>query len=240
MVSTSSTDAGFLTPVFGVVAVALSLISLASLQLARGNQIAERRSLERLQERYRGDGAAAVAVWRILHEQEPGVLKWQEAVAGEPFLIVAEPEMGKLSLSETRGARGRARLRASLGSDVGDRLSVRLAELAANRDAPPSSDALMNLDPAAAWRACGRSLVSPYSRLTDYALAAPRKPQAGAFAPHPGEVWRILVANDRRVLIDRLVRLTGDIRTPAAVIDEAPISPQSLSRLACAEHLQPD
>lgn len=235
----SSTDAGFLTPVFGVVAVALSLISLASLQLARSDQMAERRSLERIQERYRADGAVAIAVWRILHEREPTVLKWQEAAAGEPFLIVAEPEMRKLSLSETGGGRGRTRLRAALGADVGDRLSVRLAELTANRDGPPSSDALMNLDAAAAWRVCGRSLVSPYSRLTDYALAAPRKPATAAYVPHAGEVWRILVANDRRVLIDRLVRLTGDHRTPAAVIDEAPIGPQSLSQLACGEHLQP-
>lgn len=235
--STTSSEAGFLTPVFGVVAVALSLISLASLQLARNDQVAERRSLERLQEHYRADGAAVIAVWRIVHETEPGVLKWRETVAGQSFTIVVEPETRKLALNEAGGLRGRARLRAALGEQAGDRLSIRLMDLAAQAEGPPPSKTLQALDRETAWRACGRSLVSPYSRLTDYALTGPRKPTTGPYGPRAGETWRILVANDRRVLIDRVVRMTGEVRAPAAVIDDASGEAASLSPLGCAEKL---
>jgi hypothetical protein len=52
-------------------------------------------------------------------------------------------------------------------------------------------------------------------------LATPKPPTSAAYADRAGEVWRIVVRADGRALTDRLVRFTGDVKTPVAVIDEA-------------------
>jgi hypothetical protein len=238
-VSSNDADAGFLTPVFGVAAVALGLIALAGLQLARGDQGAERRRLERLQEHYRADGAAVRGAWRILHTEDAEALKWREDVAGQSFTVLAEPEMLKLSLAEANGARGRARLQAFLGDAEGARLADAVHGLA-TRAEPPSREQVVALGEASAtWRACGLTLVSAFSRLTDNVIGPAHIPSPQSYRPRAGEVWRLVVASDRRIVVDRLVRFTGDLRDPLAILDEGDVAAgPGLEVLNCSERLK--
>lgn len=239
MTSSAASDAGFLTPVFGVVAVALGLIALASMQLARGDGVAERRDFERLQERYRAEGAAVTAAWRILHDRDSSALRWEETIAGQRFTILAEPEMRKLSIGEASAPRGRVRLARLLGEDVATQVAAGAERLSRPPSRTPSRTQLLALSDSEAWRTCGLSTVSAYSRLTDSAIGLPRAPANDGFRPRAGEVWRVVVSDPRQVIVDHLIRFTGDAHEPAAVIDAAiPDHSSGLGVLTCVARIQ--
>jgi len=237
-VSSNAADGGFLTPVFGVAAVALSLVALATLQLARSDQVAARRHVERIQEYYRADGAAVRAAWRVLHTHETTALRWREEIGGQAFTVLAEPEMLKLSIAEAGGARGRDKLRALFGDEIGARVASAAQTLAEDSVEPPSRDQIGALDASPDWRTCGASVVSAFSRLTDTALASPRGPSHDPYRPRAGEVWRLVVASDRRVLVDRLVRFTGGQDEPIALVETADTAGAPLQILQCDDRLK--
>ena len=217
--SVSPADAGFLTAVFGASALTLSVIALASVQLARSDYIASRRNWERLNDRYRADSLATLTAWRLMHTEQLAALHWREPFGDGTADIVAEPESRKLGLGAIDELRGQRRLAAIFGRETTDRVLPRLIDLG-RRAQPPSRSDLLTADDARAWRACGLSVVSVHSQLTDDALVATRPVTSSAYRSRAGEVWRIAVAKNGRPLLDELVRFTGDAGQPIAVIDQ--------------------
>ena len=212
-------DAGFLTAVFGVSALALATIALACLQLARSDVIASRRNWERLQDHYAAEGLTNLAAWRVLHMQETATVQWREPMGAGFAEVFAEPEARKLSMAEVGGARGVQRLTQIFGEETAHRLAPKLTALAQRRDLP-SRDVLVTIDPDPLWRRCGLTLVSAHSRLTDVALTSAAAPQTGPYRRRDGEVWRFVVVRGDRVQMDRLLRFTGDLDEPVATINE--------------------
>lgn len=210
-----------MTPVFGGLAIALAVVALATTQLMLTQDRASRRDWERLQRTYAAEGVATIAAWRVMHEAGTPTLRWTEPSNQGPMAVVVEPEMRKLSLAEVGGSRGQARLAQLLGSSAVSAVSGRLVALASSGNEIATREEILRADGSAAWSQCGLSLVSAFSRLTDNALATPKPPTSAAYADRAGEVWRIVVRADGRALTDRLVRFTGDVKTPVAVIDEA-------------------
>ena len=217
--SSNPADAGFLTAVFGASALALSVIALVSVQLARSDYIASRRNWERLNERYRAESLATLTAWRLMHTDQFAALRWQEPFGHGDADIVAEPEGRKLGLGAIDELRGQRRLAQIFGQDAADRVLPKLVELS-RRNAPPSRADLLAVDDNPEWRACGLSVVSAHSQLTDDALVAAAPMASGAYRSRAGEVWRIAVAKNGRPLLDELVRFTGDAGQPIAVIDQ--------------------
>jgi hypothetical protein len=234
--SSRRSDAGFFTPLFGASAIALGLIAIAGLQLASSQDVAARRDAERLQEDYRADGVAVLAAANLLQNPGDEVRRWTERTPRQVLDVLVEPEMRKLSISEAGGAKAHVRLEALLGPASADQIAVKLTQLAALGKAPPTRATLAALDASSAWRSCGLTLVSAFSRLTDNALRVGQSPPSSEPQRRAGEVWRIVVASPRRVILDRLVRFTGDARAPTAVIDELarPVRP-----FGCAERIHP-
>jgi len=217
--TSSPADAGFLTAVFGASALALSVIALASLQLARSDYIASRRNWERLNEHYRAESLATLTAWRLMHTDQLAALHWRERFGDGAADIVAEPEGRKLSLSAIDELRGRRRLVQIFGQETTDRVLPRLLDLS-RQARPPSRSEMLAADEAREWRACGLSVVSVHSQLTDDALVRTTPITTGTYGSRAGEVWRIAVAVNGRLLLDELIRFTGDAGQPIAVIDQ--------------------
>lgn len=156
MAFSSNVDSGFITPVFGVLAIALALIATAGAQLARTEEIASRRQWERTQELYLAEGVATVAAWRVLHERDAPTLEWREPAGSRIMQVRAEPEFRKLSLDEVDGPRGHARLDELLGS--AEATHVRQAIVSARGFSGAgriSRIELVELSASPLWRACG-------------------------------------------------------------------------------------
>lgn len=209
-------DDGFMTPAFGGVAIALALVAFASARLAQTEEIASRRGWEKTQELYRAEGVATIAAWRVLHMDGAPTLAWTEPTDLRPMAVWAEPEHRKLGLAEIGGQQGRSRLSALLGAQEAERLVSSLGTWSQ----PPSRLTLRSASPSPAWRACGLTLVSTQSRLTNNALSPVQTPVTAALDLRAGEVWRIAISSEGRLVLDRLVRFTGDAQRPVAVLDQ--------------------
>lgn len=215
---------GFLTPLFGVGALALGVIATAMLQLARTDAAGTARETARAQDAYAAEGVAMAAAWAVLHAPGETARTWSISQNGVTFAVTAEPEGRKLGLAEADEARGRERLQAWLGPE-GAEVATRAAALAQRIDPAPSRAELAVLSRSAVWRRCGLTMLSAHSQLTDDALAGsvgapPTGTAASAAADRSGQVWRIVVSRGGRSLQDRLIRFTGDPGAPVANLDE--------------------
>ena len=216
-----------MTPLFGGLAVAIALVAIAGMQLAQVEARASRRDWERTKDHYAAEGVANIAAWRIMHAAGTPTLAWQEVSSVGALEVLAEPETLKLSLGEVTGVRGARRLRLLMGDDESKAVAAGLINLAAINGQPPSRDQILKVSPDVRWRACGLSLVSTFSGLTDNALEAPSGIQAEPLNLRPGETWRISVSRNGRGLLDEVVRFTGLTSRPIAVVDRltAPTAP---------------
>jgi hypothetical protein len=173
-----------------------------------------RADLERTKAEYALDGAAATAEIALLQSRPAERYAWTLSNSLGTFQILAEAEAPKLGLKVANA------LDESLVSSLGvtDRagLQSRLAALADRRAPGPE---IAGADLAAGWKACGRSLVSPWGLQSAAHLARSVEPDLAGDSPRLGEVWRIRSISARGFTDDRIVRLTGDPAHPAAVVE---------------------
>lgn len=220
MDSSKNNDAGFFTPMFGGMAIAIALVALAYTQIVRSQELASRGEWDRLRQDYAAAGVMNLAAWTVMHQVGTPTVSWDEATNVGPMRVTVEPEMRKLALSEISGTRAFERLKRIMpGSDAMD-VVRKMQALSSAGGRPPTRDALRQVSDLPAWRDCGLTVVSPYSRLTDNALAPVSRRLDGKPSLRAGEVWRISVVRDKRVLLDWVVRFTGDPKAPIAVIDQ--------------------
>jgi hypothetical protein len=216
--STSASDDGFITPIFGVLAIAMAVVALAYLQLAKTDERAARREWDRTQEEFAAEGVMNIAAWTVMNQPGSPVMSWDERTTVGAMQVTVEPEMRKLSLNELGSPRGFAKLSRLVGGAEAADLARRVLSLPPAQARIPTRAQVRDLSAAPAWRSCGLSLVSPYSRLTDNALESGERAE-GEFSLREGEAWRVSVVSRGRVVVDKVVRFTGDTRDPVAVID---------------------
>jgi len=207
------TSAGFATSAATLASLAISLVvaavvasAISQLRLAQA-QMTEAKVQAAL------DGAHRRAAMALMEPGRTIQVHWAIATSSGDAEAVAESEGAKLSLAAASKLEPDQLQR--LGVSDPSELRSRLVALAA----APSAQGLdlYSADDAAIWRACARSIVSPYGG--DRLPTAAQKSSGG---PDPngrraGEVWRI-----RLTLTgwtdDRVVRFTGDTHSPVGVI----------------------
>lgn len=206
-------DAGFATPAATLVALALGVIasavtasSVMELRLARAD-------LDRARADYALAGAQQEILLSILSARQEARLAWRQGAAAGEISVLAEPESQKVSLAT--GGLDDATL-AKLGVQDNAALRGRLATLATA--GAPSLD-IDRADDAPLWRACARSIVSPYGERKAIVPIKAAQPKSGPLSWRIGEVWRLRVASGDGWMDDRIVRFTGDLRHPAAVME---------------------
>jgi hypothetical protein len=194
------------------VSLALAIAVTAVMVRSTASLHAARADLERTRAAYALDGAAAAAEFAILQSRPANRFAWEASTELGVFSVLAEAETAKLPPS------GAAQLDGEMMTQMGVKdpsaLAARLASLSgADLDA-----AIAAADPSRGWRACGRSLVSPWGRQAASSLSRSAAPDLAGESPHLGEVWRIRVTT-KGFADDRIVRLTGDAAHPAAVVE---------------------
>jgi len=193
-------------------ALALSVAALAASGVAELR--AARADMRRMQAQYALGGAQVMAGQTVNSDSQGKRLIWRFDTAAGPVDALAEPEAAKLdyqgaaSLDDAvlapLGVRDAAALRARLG-DLARRRAGTLTLLAAAAAAPD-------------WRRCAASLVSRVGRAEILAFPAAIAPAPRPGASHAGEVWRVRTSLGSWTE-DRIVRFTGDLNHPAAIID---------------------
>lgn len=209
-----SSEEGYATPAAAMIAMAIAVVTIASVSRATSELRHARADFQKVQVEYRLTGAHNAALLAIATSNKPPPYRWTVPSLGKAFAVSAELERAKLSLAaaaelddETLDALG-----------VGDPAAVRakLAHL-------PLTDGLAwaaEASPARLWRACAGALISAYGAET----LAPRlvyvAPEAGKDDSkwRAGEIWRIAVTDDDGWRDERIVRFTGNGLNPAATI----------------------
>jgi hypothetical protein len=150
----------------------------------------------------------------VLQSQPAERFAWKITVDGASYDALAEAEASKLALSSSAALDGSVLSK----MDVRDASELRLRLAGLGQRGARASE-IISADNAAAWKACGRSLISPWGVQTAPHLAhtiAPDSPGQGA---QLGSVWRIRTTSAAGFTDDRVVRFTGDPVHPAAVVE---------------------
>ena len=209
---------GYATVAATVIALALALVAGAVMAVAANAMRQARADGERLRAAYGLAAAQTTALQTLLASRKPGRYRWQVDSPIGPVEVLAEPEQPKLSLRAAADLDDATLARLDVLD--GERLRARLRALAAGEAATAGAVAEMDVSPL--WRACAGSMISPFGMGGDLGLSPAAPPPAGSFDWRAGEVWRLRLVSARGWAEDRIVRLTGDQRNPAAVIERRP------------------
>lgn len=210
----SNRDAeGFATPAamvmaltLAVVAAALVLRSTAMLRLAESD-------LHQTQAEYALSGAQLAAVATIALQKTTAFYDWRLTTGDASFAAHAEPESAKASLAAAAVADDAFFQQLGV-ADIAI-LKRRLHDAAA----AGASD-VASLDASPLWRTCAAQFISHYGgdRMPDPRVAWQVPGPAERATPRMNEIWRIRVTRDDGWMDDRIVRLTGRLDHPAAII----------------------
>lgn len=159
------------------------------------------------------EGGQQTAAVTLLESSSRGVLRWTEQAAGHRLEVLAEPETAKASVASVISMDDKTLAPLRLADPQGVR--ARLKMLSIGQAVGAEFD---QVDSSSVWRACARSLISPFG-LGDRLKPLPE----GSLAPdaptgHAGEIWRVRVRDDSGWTDDRVIRLTGDNLRPAATL----------------------
>ena len=210
----SEREAGFATAAATIVSLALALIASAGVIAAVTELRLARTDLARERADYALAGAQQEAIAALLTARQEARLKWTQVSASGPISVLAEPQAAKLSLAAAATAGGGAFAHFALAD--APHLASRLNALAS---ADASDFQLADADAAPLWRACARSVVSPYGEAKSFTPVKAVAPIAGAVTWRIGETWRVRVSDKDGWFDDRIVRFTGDLAHPAAVVE---------------------
>lgn len=214
-------DAGFITPVFAALALGLGLVAGAYVLSARTELDAAERASARQVALLLLEGLSNRTAWTLLGEAGTPTLQWTEPSAVGSIVVAAEPEALKLSPLEA-GRPNNIRLFSDLlSSKEGEVIATKLSGSLSAKAPDIERGDVVAASSEPLWRRCANSIVSPYSRLTAFALPAPRAPAADGPADfRPGQMWRLSMVSQRGWWLDRVVRFTGDPQRPIAVVEQ--------------------
>jgi hypothetical protein len=208
--SLNDAESGFATPAAAAASLAIALMAAAVMTAGVSELRFARADLRRSQADYALAGAQTRAALSVLQAGNSGRLLWSPTGAAE---ALAEPEAAKLDLAHAVQLDDATLAKFGV-SDAGP-LRDRLAALG-RADAAE----IVGADAAPLWRACARSVISPYGSASKLQLATASSPAASTGMQwRIGEVWRIRVVLAGGWVDDRVVRFTGDPNQPAAVVE---------------------
>jgi hypothetical protein len=207
--SPDGNESGFATPAAAAISLAIALMATAVTSAAVSELRLAHADLSRTEADYALAGIQTNVVLTLISTSSNGRLRWSQPGAAE---ILAEPEV--LKLDPAHAAHVDEATLAKLGIADPDQLEARLAKLG---DADTPSVAGADVSPV--WRACARSIVSPFGAASKLQLAKASSPTGSSLQWRIGEVWRIRVVLANGWVDDRIVRFTGDLNHPAAVVE---------------------
>lgn len=212
-------DGGYATVSAMIIALAMALAASAVVAASLESYRQAQADSERLRSSYGLAAAQTHALATLLVQRRAGRYRWQVDSPIGSVEVLAEPEQPKLALAAAADLDDAALTRLDVVDPA--RLRDRLAVLATTGG--PALTRLRQADLSPLWRACIGSLVSPFgtSRTDGNApdLSAAIAPGPGHFDWRAGEIWRLRLISAQGWAEDRIVRLTGDERNPAAVIE---------------------
>ncbi|CAN5304376.1 hypothetical protein BH11PSE2_BH11PSE2_14270 [soil metagenome] len=201
--------AGYATAAAAMVSLGLAVMVSAVLAWTLTNLRGARADLAKTQMAAQLEGGQLLAAYGILENSVPGRLTWTESVVDTNLDILAEPEADKVNA----GTADEGLLR-QLGAETPTETTAWFQA----QSLAPRPEVVREAQPGELWRECAPSALSYYGRAATAKIMAPHSPVRLGQRARAGEVWRVVVsANGWRD--DRLVRITGNGRRPAIVID---------------------
>jgi len=143
-----------------------------------------------------------------------GAIRWNEEAVGHTFDVLAEPEALKASVTAVISMEDRSL--APLRLADAEKMRARLRTLSIAQAVGAEFD---QADASPVWRACARSLISPFGLSETLQPLAQASLSSDTPRGHAGEIWRLRVRDDSGWTDDRVVRLTGDNLHPAATLE---------------------
>lgn len=198
-----------------MIALSLSLVAAATVSAGVSSLRLARKELGRAQVVMTLNAAHSETLTILLTQASGPRLRWTIATGKGPVDILAERETIKLPLKDA----------ASLSDEQFSKLDVVDAERLRARlrglSVGGSSEALdlVDLDTSAKWRACAASMISVYGRGARFAAPEVKTPSPTLTPTPPGDVWRVRASSGGLWFDERVVRLTGDVHHPAAIVE---------------------
>lgn len=220
---------GLATPAATLICLAITTVATATLLLSASQLKLAKSKLARGRISYALEGAHVSARSTVIYAK-PERLSWRiNSPLGEIYML-AEPEWIKAGPGTTE-----EKLLASL-PEGGDFSAAHFISGLAGwpRRKTISSSQLRALDSTPFWRACGRSLASPWGSMSPSPLLRSKTPGDGERSP-PGQTWRIVASLQGRA-DDRTETLTGDPDNPV-VLRERSVEKLAMGAPACDDLL---
>jgi hypothetical protein len=204
-----TSESGFATPAAAAISLAVAVMATALTAAGVAELRQAHADLSRTQADYALAGVQTRAVLSVLMAKTTSPLRWSPTGAAE---ALAEPEAAKLGLEDAAQLDDASLAR--FGVTDAAQLRTRLAGLV-QADAAEITTA----DAAPGWRACARSMISPYGTAPKLQLAKASRPAGASVQWRLGDVWRIRIVLANGWVDDRIVRFTGNMAHPAAVVE---------------------
>lgn len=211
-----TTEDGFATPAATMISLALGLSAVAVMSASMGQLKLARADFGKAQIENTLAGEHQRAILAVLGSEASGVLRWSQPIGGQFSLdITAEPEAPKASLVSAIAMDDSVFAKLAVADPKA--LKERLKTLSI---ADALGGELEAADPSPIWKACARSLMSPFGLSEQLRLFATQAPASDSnVGRHAGEVWRLRVSDKGGWTDDRVIRFTGDSLHPAATLE---------------------
>jgi len=208
-----SREAGYATPLALVVALALSLVSVAMVTRSTMLLRQARADLDRARAEHALDGAQLEAAASIIRSGAGSAYRWALATDVGWTEVVAESEREKLSLAAAADLPDATLERLGVTDPAGLKVRLTAAAAADRIDVAALDDALL-------WRACAPAVMSGLGARQALTWPVYAEPSLGQKDPawRVGEAWRVRITTSAGWRDDRIVRFTGDARHPVAVV----------------------
>ncbi len=210
--SADNSDSGFATPAAIMLTLVVVLGATALIDMSWTELKLARTDFAKAQIETALGGAEQLAAVSLLSGGNRGVVHLNELVGGRTVQILAEPEMLKASVTAVVSMDDR--VFAPLGVPDPQGLKDRLKTLTIAQAIGPE---LEQVDVSQQWRACARSLISPFG-LGDVLKSLPVGDASDGSAAPVGQLWRVRASDESGWVDDRVMRLTGDNVHPAATL----------------------
>jgi hypothetical protein len=218
-------DAGFITPVFAGLGLAMVLIAAAFLLTARQDLATARTASSRQAEQLRLEGLVAVAAWRL---RETSDLRWRAWSEAGGVQIAAEPEGRKINPLFADRPDNLVIAERLVGPAHAEAVTRALVDNVSAARRLARRDEIVAVSADARWRACAASAFSAYSQQTALTLEP-----AAARAGQTGEIWRIVVSGRNGAFVDQVIRFSSDPTRSFDILEHAAGHTGGAARLAC-------
>lgn len=207
-------DGGFATPAAAMISLALAMGAVAVVSASEAELRSARSDFERSEIASALAGGQEKAAVSLFGSSGSGAIRWSEEAAGHSLEVLAEPEALKTSVTALISMDDQALALFMLADPK--KLRERLKTLSLAQAVGPE---LEGADSSPIWRACARSLVSPFG-LGEILHPLPQASlSSDTPTGHAGEIWRVRIRDASGWTDDRVVRLTGDNLHPVATLE---------------------